>query len=281
MRPAVVGTLDEELPIRDTARIFGNAEGAIMEPDEAARRFRVLHEVHFQAHRGGCEEVPENSLAGTLCAWQFAGAVPEIDARELADGRVICLHDDTLERTTDAGGTLGKTPVSRLTYDEIRGVDAGIKWGAAFRGCRVPLLAELLRSMQGCPWRRLYVELKGPNHPLVASLIRDHGVEGQVLFIHKDESVCEAMLSQFPGSKTMSWCGGSPGAIRQRFERLAATGFRGLRQVQIHFPSEISLSFVREAFTAAHAAGADLQVRPKKPIRRHWAACLRLASAGS
>lgn len=233
-----------------------------METDDAARRMRVLHEVFYQAHRGGCAEVPENSLAGTLYAWQFSGAVPEIDARELADGRVICLHDGTLERTTDAAGDLGRTPVAGLTYDGIRGVDAGIKWGTAFRGCRVPLLEELLQAMEGRPWRRLYVELKGAGLPRLAGLIRDHGVAEQVLFIHKDEKVCEAVLSEFPGCRTMSWCGGSPQAIRDRFERLAGTGFRGLRQVQIHFPPELPLPFVREAFTAARAAGADLQVRP-------------------
>jgi len=70
----------------------------------------------------------------------------EIDVHLTADGQLAVIHDETLERTTDASEA-----VARLTMDEIRGADAGYQFSAEdgsfpFRGkgLRVPTLPEVL-----------------------------------------------------------------------------------------------------------------------------------------
>src|SRR2546427_12696742 len=75
----------------------------------------------------------------------------ELDVQLTRDGGVVVMHDWTLERTTDGAGA-----VSDRTLAEIRRLDAGAWFGPAFRGTRVPTLAEVLAAV-GLP---VNVELK-------------------------------------------------------------------------------------------------------------------------
>ena len=50
-------------------------------------------EVFFQAHRGGGNEMPENTLAAFKRAFEIPGAVPEVDLRTTQDGVIACMHD--------------------------------------------------------------------------------------------------------------------------------------------------------------------------------------------
>src|SRR5208282_5624253 len=61
----------------------------------------------------------------------------EFDVRLTADGQLILLHDERLERTTNGRGKAGLLPLAA-----VRRYDAGRRFGAAFRGERVPTLAE-------------------------------------------------------------------------------------------------------------------------------------------
>ena len=81
----------------------------------------------------------------------FQGAVDlgfrylETDLHTSADGVLVCFHDDTLDRTTDATGR-----VDHRTYAELRRIDAGFRHdplrGFPFRGTgiSVPSLEEVV-----------------------------------------------------------------------------------------------------------------------------------------
>ena len=49
----------------------------------------------------------------------------------------MLVHDDTVDRTTDGTGR-----VADFSLDEIRLLDAGIRFAPEFRGERIPTLAE-------------------------------------------------------------------------------------------------------------------------------------------
>jgi glycerophosphoryl diester phosphodiesterase len=56
-----------------------------------------------------------------------------------ADGQIVIIHDDTVDRTTDGSG-----PVSQMALAQIRELDAG-KWKSAeFAGQQVPTFDEVL-----------------------------------------------------------------------------------------------------------------------------------------
>src|SRR5262245_48185752 len=77
------------------------------------------------AHRGASLESPENTLPAIDRAIALGAAVVEIDLRYSADGEVVLMHDETVDRTT-----LGSGLVSRMTLAELRRLDAGARSAA-------------------------------------------------------------------------------------------------------------------------------------------------------
>ncbi len=63
------------------------------------------------AHRGGGEEVPENSRAALEHVVELGYRYVETDLHRTADDVVVLLHDPTVDRTTDGHG-----PLSELTW---------------------------------------------------------------------------------------------------------------------------------------------------------------------
>ncbi len=129
------------------------------------------------AHRGNSAHCPENTLAAIASAADLAAPMTEIDVRRTADGQVVLMHDETVDRTTDGSG-----PVSGLSLAETRGLDAGSWKGPEFAGERVPTLAETLDL---CRRRDMFlcIEIKQQGIvPDVVALVREHGmVEGAVI----------------------------------------------------------------------------------------------------
>src|SRR5271167_1963256 len=84
-------------------------------------------------HRGAGGCAPENTLAGLRKAKELDCRWVEFDVRLTADGQLILLHDERLERTTDGSGKARSLPLSM-----IRRHDAGGWFGPSFTGERVP-----------------------------------------------------------------------------------------------------------------------------------------------
>ncbi|MEN0652984.1 MULTISPECIES: glycerophosphodiester phosphodiesterase family protein [Hyphobacterium] len=69
----------------------------------------------ISAHRGGPGPGrPENSLAAIRHAAQAGAAFAEIDLARTAEGAIVLMHDDTLERTTTGTGTVADTYLGDL-----------------------------------------------------------------------------------------------------------------------------------------------------------------------
>ncbi|MCC6509479.1 MAG: glycerophosphodiester phosphodiesterase, partial [Pirellulaceae bacterium] len=66
------------------------------------------------AHRGLLQHAPENTLANFRACLELRLGF-EFDVARTKDGQLVCIHDDTVDRTTD-----GKGLVSQLTLAEIQ-----------------------------------------------------------------------------------------------------------------------------------------------------------------
>lgn len=225
----------------------------------------------FQAHRGGLDEAPENTLAAFRHAWGIPGAVPEVDVRTTSDGVLICLHDDTLARTTDAPAGVRETPVAELSFEEIRKWDAGVRFDPKFEGEKVPALEELLELMKDRPERELYLDVKGVDFGALRTLLEQFGVMEQSIFVHGSRETCGELKEFFDGARTMTWLSGDPKQIKQKFTEFAEANFKGLSQLQFHLQvarvrPEIEYAldheFLEEAVRSTRAAGVELQLRP-------------------
>ena len=141
------------------------------------------------AHRGGAALAPENTLEAFVEAVELWGAdMLELDVRLTADGEVVVIHDDTVDRTTNGTG-----PVAELTWAEIRHLDAGARFvdtdgrrSRAGHGIAVPRFRDVLERL---PNVRLNVETKC--REVAAPLRRDieaHGAARRVLIAAERES---------------------------------------------------------------------------------------------
>ena len=99
-------------------------------------------------HRGAAGLVPENTLASFAHAVRLGVDAVELDVHLSADGHLVVIHDERLERTTNGNGKVADAPLAAL-----RMLDAGA-------GERVPTLEEVLEAVPGHV--AVNIELKGP-----------------------------------------------------------------------------------------------------------------------
>ncbi|MDD2922982.1 MAG: glycerophosphodiester phosphodiesterase family protein [Anaerolineales bacterium] len=133
------------------------------------------------AHRGDLAHAPENTLPAFQQAIQKGADGVELDAKLTADGRIIVMHDATVNRTTN-----GKGRVASMKFDAIRQLDAGSWFSEEFRGTKVPLLEEVFETVGRD--KLINIELTNYNTPLnglalkVCELVKKHNNQEQIIF---------------------------------------------------------------------------------------------------
>lgn len=96
------------------------------------------------AHRGVPSVTPENTMASYRKAYELGADMIETDVQMTKDGKLVIMHDSSVNRTTNGTGN-----VKDLTLEQIRGLDAGIKFSPEFQGEKVPTFAEFLNEFKG------------------------------------------------------------------------------------------------------------------------------------
>lgn len=111
-------------------------------------------------HRGAAGHEPENTLRSFQKAIDFGVDMIECDVHLTADGEVVVIHDDRVDRTTN-----GKGKVSQMTLAELKKLDAG-------KGERISTLGEALDFVAGkC---KLIIEIKDRVSAIpIAEIIKD------------------------------------------------------------------------------------------------------------
>lgn len=146
------------------------------------------------AHRGATVHFPENTLSGLREAVRAGAAQIEFDVRGTADGKLVIIHDSTVDRTTDGEGR-----VSQMTFDEIRQLDAGSWKSSEFAGERVPTLVEVLEAMPKDRWLNVNIKDDPWVAAEVARQLEKHGRLGQS-FLAVGEDGARAALEAVPGT---------------------------------------------------------------------------------
>jgi glycerophosphoryl diester phosphodiesterase len=105
------------------------------------------------AHRGAAALAPENTLAAVNIGLSHNPDRIEIDVQQTKDGHVVVLHDITLDRTTNGSGL-----VKDFSLAAIKELSAGGWYAPEFEQEKVPLLQEVLRTIDG--QSTLIIEIK-------------------------------------------------------------------------------------------------------------------------
>lgn len=89
----------------------------------------------IMGHRGAKGELPENTILGFQRAIDLNLPAIELDIHLSKDGKIMVIHDDTVDRTTNGEGA-----VNDLTSGELRTLDAG-------QNQKIPFLEECLELL--------------------------------------------------------------------------------------------------------------------------------------
>jgi glycerophosphoryl diester phosphodiesterase len=137
------------------------------------------------AHRGASAYAPEHTLASYRLALEQGADFVEQDLGLTRDGVLICLHDPTLERTTDVASVfpdrarqvdgVARWFAADFTLAEIKTLDAGTWFEASYQGERVPTFQEAIDLVRGRAG--LFPELKAPD------LYRERGIDMEPLVV--------------------------------------------------------------------------------------------------
>jgi len=93
-------------------------------------------------HRGAAALAPENTWESFDVALAMGVDAIETDIRATSDGELVLLHDERLDRTTDAPGLI----VHQTPWSVVETLDAGSWFGEEFQGARVPRLVDTLEK---------------------------------------------------------------------------------------------------------------------------------------
>ncbi len=123
--------------------------------------------VFMIAHRGAKKFAPENTIPAYEKAIEMGMDYIEMDVQTTKDGHLVMSHDWTVERMTDGRGKIGE-----MTLEQIKDLDAGVKFSSEFKGTRIPTFDEALKV---CRKRvKVYLDLKGARVPSVIEALDRH-----------------------------------------------------------------------------------------------------------
>lgn len=97
----------------------------------------------YFGHRGYSGNYPENTMLAFQKAMEAGADGIELDVQFSKDGRLVIIHDETLDRTTT-----GKGWVRDHTLEELKSLDASFKFTGQYGVNQIPTLCEVLDYMK-------------------------------------------------------------------------------------------------------------------------------------
>jgi glycerophosphoryl diester phosphodiesterase len=214
-------------------------------------------------HRGAAGLAPENTLPSFALSVALGAAYIELDVHSSRDGKVIVIHDSTLERTTNGTGA-----VVAHRYEELTALDAGYWFttdGQSFpyRGQRIglPTLDAVLTRHTT---QRFNIEIKQDQPAIVeavVAIIERTGTLDRVLLAAEHAPIM-AMIRSVVGDRVVT--GMSALEVVEFMDRFQRDDWAGYRppgralQIPPRF-GDVEL-VTTDTITAAHRCGLEVHV---------------------
>ena len=210
--------------------------------------------VHVCGHRGNSIASPENTLAALTSTRDSGGTSAEIDVMLTADGELVLMHDDFLDRTTDGAGLVSRSDPGRNPRVSTRG-----------HGSARPSPASACRRWpRPCDHARkiglgLVVEVKESRNldgvvDRLADLIETAGFNEHAILISFDHAFLKSAKDRLAGIRT-------EGIVHARHADIAAVArTAGLDSVSIEHAM-----FRPEDGDALHRAGVAVRFHLQRP----------------
>ena len=173
------------------------------------------------AHRGFRAKYPENTLIAFQAALDAGVTMIELDVTHTRDGKLVVMHDNTLDRTTN-----GRGPIIEYSLKEVKKLDAGSWFNPIFANQHVPQLEEVLDLINGRVLINIEIKphtdaVPNPSNSIerqVVELINRRKIQDKVLISSFGKNILEkiaslesppalALISRDPAdSSTLAFC---------------------------------------------------------------------------
>jgi len=152
------------------------------------------------AHRGASGYAPENTIEAFKLAIEMGADGFELDVHVSADGELVVMHDERVDRTTNGNGY-----IKDMTIEEIKVLDACNGFNE-FSGVKVPTLREVYELIVGTDLI-INTEIKtdGIPYPDIVekclTLEKELGLEKQIIYSSFNHYTCVKIREQRPDAK--------------------------------------------------------------------------------
>lgn len=149
----------------ETGKALSANQGRILKAIANTPKPRGTIKPGFLAHRGFHMMAPENTVKAVRMAGEQGYSMVEIDVRLSSDGQFVCVHDETVDRTTNGTGYVSNMTLSQLKQLRITNDASGVAPGGTAHSpifneevLRIPSLEEVL---QECAYWGMGINIDG------------------------------------------------------------------------------------------------------------------------
>lgn len=153
------------------------------------------------AHRGASYDYPENTMLAFRKAIEQGADGIELDVQFTKDQKLVVLHDDSIDRTSNGRGNL-----EDATLEELLQLDFGSFKGEQFAGEKIPLLSEVLQLIKESGIL-LNIEIKNRGEKVdgleraVSDLVHQYDLNDKVLYSSFDHEMLRRLKEYDPSAK--------------------------------------------------------------------------------
>lgn len=154
------------------------------------------------AHRGASGYAPENTPEAFALAAELGADGVELDVHLTADGEMVVIHDETVDRTTNGSGL-----VCQKTLSELKALNACNGMGGFKAVNRIPTLKEVYELLKPTPLM-INVEIKTDAMlyenicEKLTALEHEMGMEGRIIYSSFNHNTIMEMKRINPNAKT-------------------------------------------------------------------------------
>ncbi len=170
------------------------------------------------AHRGFSVIAPENTMPAFGAAIALGADEIEFDLRKTADGEIVSVHDDVLERVSN-----GKGLVSDKTLAELRELDFGSHFSPKFAGLKIATFEEILSKFAGQTIMNIHLKPDGQKGECdkefvdrAVKLVTQYDCRQHIYFMSPRDSVLDYIRETYPDINTCCGLGDDPWGIVDR-----------------------------------------------------------------
>ncbi|MBQ9780782.1 MAG: hypothetical protein IJW00_07535 [Clostridia bacterium] len=177
-------------------------------------------------HRGIPSAAPENTIEGSLYAYEMGADCIELDVYLTTDGEVVVMHDGNTGRTCDKDLSVEGSSWAQLS--ELY-VNKGYENNEKYKNCRIPRLKDYLETFKDTDCR-LFIEIKSGKTQIVSAikkLVDEYGMYGQCSVITFNTGIMEAMRRDYPEMSVGALCSGYLDEVDSDADMKAVMGFIG------------------------------------------------------